>query len=185
MAGLINQTVKDPMLRAIAQRVESTIKPEMKKEYQACIVAGMKLMWSPKTHQMMLDYLKLIKTPEDIPKIIGHGIVKMASIIVNKSGRQDMMPGIAPASIVLMTHALEFVEKKLGMDITKEIADATTKAVSQGIFEMYKITPEQIDQAVQKRSGQPPEPGDRTMQSQQTGKPSAAPTVPQPTPQPM
>lgn len=155
MAGLINQTVKDPMLRAIAQRVESTVKPEMKKEYEACLVAGMKLMWSPKTNQMMVEYLQLIKAPQDIPKIIGHGIVKMASIIVNKSGRQDMIPGIAPASVVLMTHALEFVEKRLGMDITKEIADETTKLVSQGIFEMYKISPEQIDQVIQKRSGKP------------------------------
>lgn len=172
--GLLNTRIADPMLQKIARQVESTVKPEVKREFEACVVAGMKLMWSPKTHQLMLDYLQLIKGPEDIVKVISHGIVKVASIIVNKSGRQDVMPGIGPAAVVLMCQTLEFIEKKSGFDITPQIAADTTKAVGQGIFQMYGITAQQIDQAVSRSKGGAPG-GSSPMPGADDGAPSMPP----------
>ena len=169
---LSERTSPDAMLKQVADKVEKTVKPEHRHTYDAIIVAGMKLMWgSPETHQMMVEYLQEAKhDPRQIPKIVAHGIIKMLSIILQERVKaiqddaekqravQDFMGPSAPAAIVLMTQALTFLQKKMGVPIDRAVVDQTTKAVTQGIFELYDVTPEMIDQAMtqQGQQGQAP-----------------------------
>lgn len=154
MAGLLS-SVKDPLLRRLVTRMEGALKPEMRRNYDAIVVAGMKLMFSEGTHHFMDEYLENIKSPEDVPRIIAHGIVKLLSIIQNQSKKQEPFPSAGPACISLMAMALEFVEKRNKIDIDNRIIDETSMLIKEGIFALYKITPEAM-QAIQNQKAKQP-----------------------------
>lgn len=144
MGGMI-ESVQDPMLKRLVQGVEAKLNPDMKRNYEAIVVSGMKLMFSPGTHQEMVEYLKNIQSPEDVPKIVSHGIVKVLSIIQNQSQQDGPLPAAGPACLTLMAMAMEFVEKQNQIDVSKEMVDETVTMIKEGIFHLYKITPEVLD----------------------------------------
>jgi hypothetical protein len=153
--GLIGKAqVNDPMLRQVVSRVEATLKPEYRQNYEQIVTAGMKLMWSQQFDQQREGYLDRIQSESDVPKLVAHGIVKVFSIIQNESNMKDMMPAAVPACLTLMAQILEYVEKKKRMPMTSDLIAQTTSLVKDGIFALYKITPDVIEQVRQKTGGQ-------------------------------
>ena len=152
--GLLS-SIKNALLAQTAQQVEATVKPELKQDYLAVIVSGMKIMFSPDLcRKEVLRFLNSIKGPHDVPRYIGHGIVKLISIILKESQRKaDLADPIyaasIPAAIVLMCYALEFVDKR--MPITNDLIAKTTTAVTKGLYTLYGITPEMVQKAVASR----------------------------------
>lgn len=167
MGGMI-ESVQDPLLKRIVQGVEAKLTPDMKRNYDAIVVSGMKLMFSEGTFPEMERYLQNIRGPEDVPKIVAHGIVKMLSIIQNQSQQAEPFPAAGPACLTLMAQAMEYIEQKAQIDVSKEMVDDTITLIKEGIFSLYKITPEVIA-ALQNRK--------------QDTQPGAAPTPPANPPQ--
>lgn len=152
--GMIAQ-VQDPMLRQVISRVEATLKPEYRKNYEQIVTAGMKLIWSQQFDQERESYLDRINGIEDVPPLVAHGVVKVFSIIQNESNTGQMQPAAVPASITLMAQVLEYIEKKMRLRMTEDVIAKTTALVKDGIFSLYKITPDVIEQVRQKGGGQP------------------------------
>jgi hypothetical protein len=153
MAGMIDKgkqagsTEKptDPILRQVVQRVEATLKPEVQQNYQAVVLSGMRLMWGDQFEEERQHVLSLINGPQDIPKVIAHVVAKVVSIVQNESKKTEPFPAAVPAGITLMCHALEFVEAAKKINIDKSIIDQTTMMVKDGIFGIYKITPQMLE----------------------------------------
>lgn len=151
----------DDTLRTIADKMERSVRPEDHALYDAIIVAGMKLMWgNPGTHAMMLDYLRRASDdPRQLPQLVAHGITKMLSIILHERLKDlpepdrreqaihDFMGPSAAAAIVFMTQVLQFIHKRMGVPINRDAIDQTTRAVGQGVFELYGITPDMVQRA--------------------------------------
>lgn len=150
-AGLL-QSPQSDLLKRVADKVEKTVKPEDRQTYDAIVVSGMKLMWgNPKTHQQMVEYLQEAKqNPASLPQAVAHGLMWAMAIILKESKipLEQFIGPSAPASIVLMTQALDYVQKKLGVPVNQAVVDQCTKAITQGLFELYDVPPEQIDQAI-------------------------------------
>lgn len=168
MGGMI-ESVQDPMLKQLVQQTEAKITPDLKRNYDAIVVSGMKLMFSEGTHQEMVSYLENIKNPEDVPKLVAHGIVKVLSIIQNQSQQAEPFPAAGPACLTLMAQALEYVENTTPIEVSKEMIDETVTMIKEGIFSLYKITPEVLT-ALQNRK--------------KDAQPGAPPTAPAQPPQP-
>lgn len=174
MPGMIEK-VRDPLLRQTVKNVERSLNPRTRGSYDSTVSAGMTLMWSQKFDQERESFLAMIKGPDDVPRIVAKGIVKVISIIQNEiKNAKEPIPAAVPAALVLMCQILEYVEKKRGIDITPNIVDRTTHLVNQGIFALYNITPEVI-QAIQsrKKGGAP-----QAQPNAQTEAPPAPPTQP-------
>lgn len=152
MAGILN-AVKDPLLKRMVVHIESRLTPDLRKNYDAIVVSGMKLMFSDTTHQYMTEYLDLIKGPQDVPKMVAHGIVKLLSIIQNQSKRAEPFPAAGPACMSLATMALEFVEKRNKINVDNRMIDDTMTLIKEGIFALYKITPEVLEGLKKKPNG--------------------------------
>lgn len=144
MAGILN-AVKDPLLKRMVVHIESRLTPELRKNYDAVVVSGMKLMFSEQTHQYMAEYLQMIKVPQDVPKMVAHGIIKLLSIIQNQSKQASPFPAAGPACMALACMALEFVEKRNKINVDNKIIDETMTLIKEGIFSLYKITPEVLE----------------------------------------
>ena len=176
MAGLIEQEkVSDPILAQIKAGVEAEVPKELKRDYAAIIVAGLKLMYSDHTHRFMREYLAGVKQRGNNPKMVAHGIVKLMSIIQNESKRTDMMPAIFPAALVLMTYALEDIEKDQGVQFTKDQVAAIAQMVTFQLLKLFHINPDMIHQAVQKGR---PAPGQSVPGTPATGAPALTGTPP-------
>lgn len=144
------------------------MKPEFQQDYMAVLVAGRKVMLQPDLFKKeVVPYLNAIKGPQDVPRYIGHGIVKLISIVIAESKRpkdlsDKIYPASIPAAIVLMCDAMEFLSKR--MPITPQLVADTTSAVTRGLYKLYGITPEMVRQAMAQQPGQtapgaPPQPG--------------------------
>jgi len=141
------------MLDQIEKTIETKLPPDLKKDYLAIVVAGRQMMFSEKTHPMMEEYLGKIQGPQDVPKIVGHGIVKLIAVLLKESRGQLSGQASMPASITLMTYALKYVDGQLNIPIDKAIVDQTTLAVSNGMFAFWGIDKATLQRELQK--GQP------------------------------
>lgn len=144
------------MLAQIEKNIESKLPPELKKEYLSIVVAGRQMMFSDKTHQFMADYFsENIHADKDVPNVVAHGIVKLISILFEQSKGAMSVPASAPAAITLMSYALKYVDDQWA--VTKEVIDATTTATITGLFALWKVPPEKIQEAIQSAGKQQPD----------------------------
>lgn len=135
--SLIN-TVKDPLLKQAQQQAEASVPKPYRKGYDAIMAAGLKLMFSDQTFPMMQQYMGAIKTPQDVPKMIAHGITKVLSMLMNVGKTKFPLEASGAAAIVLMTHALEYLESIKKMQITADVLAETTRLVTQGHMMLLK-----------------------------------------------
>jgi hypothetical protein len=135
--SLIN-TVKDPLLKQAQQQAEVSVPKKYQTGYNAIMAAGLKLMFSEKTFPMMQQYMASIKSPQEIPKVVAHGIVKVLSMLMNAGKGKFPLEASGPAAIVLMTHALEYLESVKTMEITADTLAETTRLVNQGHLMLLK-----------------------------------------------
>lgn len=177
MAGMITR-VQDPLLRQAIANVEKTLHPNMQQNYEAAVVSCMKVAWSEKFGADREQALALINTPQNVPQVVAKAAVKVLSLVQNEVSGDEPIPSAGPAGIVIMAQMLEFVEKKKGIDITKDILDQCTYLTYQGIFALYGISKESLD-AVQKNGGkQPPAPPTPAASPTQPNAAPAQPTAP-------
>lgn len=171
MNGVLNKpnTLTDTLLQRTAQKSEASVPKPYQKGFRATMAAGLQTMFSEQTFPEMQTYMKTIKGPQDVPKIVSHGIVKLMTIMMNETKGKMPLETSGVAALVLMTHALQYVETLLKINITKDILAQTTQLVSQGMLLILKQASKLSDSdfdlvmqgkhpAQQKRGGTPPVP---------------------------
>jgi hypothetical protein len=130
--------VNDPLLKQTLAKVEASVPEKYQKGYNQIMAAGLQAMFSEKTFPLMEDYLKDIKSQTDIPNLVAHGIIKLLSILFNESKGQMQLEASGAAAIALMTHALDYVEQVIKIEVTKEILAQTTELVRHGLMVFLK-----------------------------------------------
>lgn len=141
--------VDSRLLIQAQQKAEASVPEQYRRGYNQILAAGLKAMFSDKTFPMMKEYLASIKSPQDIPNVVAHGIIKLLSIVFNASQGKMQLEASGPASIVLMTHALDYVEERMRMPIDATILAETTKAVNQGLMHFLKQATQMSDEDFQ------------------------------------
>src|SRR4030067_1101253 len=136
----------NPLLAKTEQGIEATIPPEMKGAYERIVIAGLKVMFDEKTHKMMLDQLK---SSDDIVKNVAEGIAGLMAILYRESKEKMPIPAAIPASFVLMTKALDFAERTMGVEITPDFLAQATQATAEAVLEKLGISKEMVAEAVQ------------------------------------
>lgn len=175
--SLIN-TAKDPLLQQAQQQAEASVPKQYRRGYDAIMAAGLKLMFSEKTFPMMQQYMAAIKSPQEIPKMVAHGITKVMSILMNTAKDKFPLEASGAAAVVLMTHALEYLEQIKKIQITADILSETTRLVTQGHLMLLKQASGLDDnQFGQVMAGKGKELVAQ-MQSQQGASPAGGPPVP-------
>ena len=130
----------NPLLQKTIDLSEQSVKGEYARPYHAILAAGLKAMFSDKTFSYMKDYLKDIKSAEQIPDLVSHGIIKLLSIIWNESKGNMKLEPIGPAAMTLMAHALDYIEHSMNIPITKDVLAQTTMLVNKGVLHFMKVT---------------------------------------------
>jgi len=157
--GMIQQ-IKDPLLQKIKAGIEAKVPEDMKRDYLAIIVAGMKIMFSPETHQIAVRALTEAAQSRSLPHAVALGTVTLMNMIYQESKGQMSIPASFPAAVVLMLYAFEFVEKMQPITITPQMIADATKVVTLGLMKLFGITQEKLaeglDYARQQQGAAPP-----------------------------
>jgi len=137
MPGLVSQLDNRLLIQA-QKKTEASVPEQYRRGYTSIVAAGLKAMFSDKTFPLMKSYLAAIKSPQDIPQVVAHGIVKLMSILFNESkGKMPLEPSV-PAAIVLMTHALDYIEEVMKMPIDANTIASATDLVDKGMLHLIK-----------------------------------------------
>lgn len=147
-------SLNDPVLKQIEQGIEDSIPPEMKDAYLSIVVAGMQIMFSKETSDLLE---KTLAMPGDPVTNIAQGVPKLLILVYNESrkgipdgqdGGMDVRMAV-PAAITLLCQALDYWEATKGGEVTPELAAQATKETMKATLKAFGITEDQINKTIQ------------------------------------
>lgn len=143
-------TVTDALLSQTLTKIEASVPEKYQRGYDQIMAAGLKAMFSEKTFSMTKEYLQNVKSEADVPKIVSHGVIKLMSILFNVSQGKLQLEASGPAAVGLTVHALQYVEQRMQIPVSRETLAQTTHLVSQGLMVLLKQASKLSDEDFQK-----------------------------------
>lgn len=143
----------NPLLQKTEAATEAKVPPKYKGAFQRIVAAGLKVMYSEQTHDMMV---KELQKPQDPSINIGEGVAKLMGILWSQGKGTLPMQAMIPATTILMCEAIDFAEKAGKFTATPESVAAVTKETMSDLMQLLGVTPQKIQQA--KQSTQPAQP---------------------------
>ena len=129
-----------PIKAQIEQELRAKLSPELNKAMDKVIVAGMKVMFSPETHQLALKEIE----GDDMPEDVGRGVANLLMMLFQESrGTMPMEAGI-PGAVVLCIEALEFLEKAGAIEVTKETVARSVQSLFTYVMQGAGISKEKM-----------------------------------------
>lgn len=113
----------------IASATADNIPKQFQEAFSRVVKAGMKVMFSDETHELMLDQLE---GEGDLAEKVGSAVAGMMIMLYEKSN--GTMPGevIIPAATYLLAQGADFLEQVTGEELTPDIiADASEVMIRQ------------------------------------------------------
>lgn len=142
---MLGQTT-NPQLEQVEQAVQAKVPPELMDAFNRIVTAGLKVMYSPETRQMLANQLK---QPGDPSQIVGEGIAKLMGILYQQSKGTMPMKAAIPAAQVLTCEAIDFAAKAGIMEVSSQtIADCTKEMVTY-LLQVFGFSQAKIQQFIQ------------------------------------
>jgi hypothetical protein len=135
--------------RDVAAEMARTIPVNFQEPFSRVVKAGMKVMFSEQTHDMMIEELS---QEGDLGQRAGQAIAGLMLLLYQKSNQT--MPGevIIPAGTYLLSEAADFIEKITGEEVTPDILADAMQVMIDTLCEKFGIPPENLVAAAEKAS---------------------------------
>lgn len=137
---------KNQLLMSVEQAAASKVPPEQKDRFEKIVLAGMKIMYSPETSEMMQSQLKKEGDPTENA---GEGAAKLFGILMHESKGTMPMAAAIPAMQVLLCEGLDYMEQAGLIQVTNDVIAEATKAMMGYILQMVGVKKEQMNQYMQ------------------------------------
>jgi hypothetical protein len=125
--------------------------PQLQEAYERVVIAGMKVMFSKKSHKLMLDELKKEGL---ISEKLGKSIAGLMLLLFKQSNKTMPPEVIIPAGVNLLTRAADFIRKTNVEKITNaDIGDAMELMITT-ILNTFGVSPEKMSQMVNQYSNE-------------------------------
>jgi hypothetical protein len=168
------KTPRNPLLVQVEQAITAKVAPDMRKAFNKIVVAGMKLMYAPKTEKMLRQQMNSGPPPQ----AAGQGAAKVVGLLLTKSKGTAPFKAMIPAGVMLTCEALDFLERAGKAELTPDLVSEAVQEFGSAVLQVIGVTPEKLEQMMarapggQKPQGQPAAP--------QTEQPAAPPAAQQP-----
>lgn len=138
--------MKNELLAATEQKIESSLFGQTKSDYAKVVVAGMKAA----LHGGPNSILAKLKDSKDPIHDCVVGAINLA-IILRKQSRNTMpLKAMVPAATTLMLHAMDFAEELGIVKIDKPELDQATHLLVNTLFKRFGVTPQMLSTAAGK-----------------------------------
>ena len=142
----------DPTIAKVQDAVREKIPPQFRVAVQRIVLAGMKVMFSPETHQLML---RALHSDTDPAHAVGMGVTQLMTLLYRESRGTMPTPAMVPAGILLCCEALDFMERSNMVQVTTDLIDNTVQTVTAYLLQKLGFTPEKMAQIAQRGQQQP------------------------------
>lgn len=142
---MLGQT-KNPQLQQVEQAVQQKVPPELQSAFQRILTAGLTVMYSDKTRQLLQNQLRSQGNPTIIA---GEGVAKLMAILYKQSKGTMPMKAAIPAAQVLLCEGLDFMAKLGLIQISSDtIAQATQEMVAY-LLQIFGFSKQKVQQYIQ------------------------------------
>lgn len=146
--GLIQDTMGRPDAEGgelTPEAVGKNIKmpPELQTAYDRVVIAGMKVLFSKESHQLMI---KQLDGEGSTGEKLGKGVAGLLLLLFKESNGSMPPQVLVPAGIQLVAQAADFLRKSgLAKVTNKDIGDGTELMISI-LLEKFGVSPEKMQQ---------------------------------------
>jgi hypothetical protein len=112
------------------------------------VVSGMKILYSPQTHQTVSKIYDHLAQSQFQPNEIANGMVSLMLLIMQGSKGNASLVALYPAGIVLLTYVLDDLEKTHGLRVTSQLVQQVEPLMRQKFMKLRV-----------QQEGAPPAPG--------------------------
>jgi hypothetical protein len=150
-----NDVSSDPLIAQLQKAIRAKVPPQYAVAVQKIYLAGMKLMFSPETHQHMVQ---AIQSDTDPGHAVGAGIVSLITMMFQQSKGTLPIPACVPAGVLLVAEGLDFMEQtKMIPKVTPDMVDSAVQTLVSMLMQKVGMTPDRMAQiATQAKNGQMP-----------------------------
>ncbi len=125
-------SIRNALLEETKNKVESKLPEALKQSVDATVRAGMKLLYSPETHDRLVQPIyNTLKTNGFKPEEIANGMVNLLATVGKASQGKMPIEAAFPAGVILLCYVLDDLEQTKGLTVTKalimQIGSAMTK----------------------------------------------------------
>jgi hypothetical protein len=124
--------------KEIAEQTAADIPTNFQEAFSRVVAAGMRVMFSEQTHDMMIEQLQ---QEGDFAQNVGNAIAGLMLLLFEKSNKT--MPGevIIPAGIYLLAQGADFIEKVTGEQVTPDVLATATQVMIDTLMKKFGIDP--------------------------------------------
>lgn len=127
--------------KEITEQVLNSIPKQFEESFSKIITAGMRIMFSDETHELMLDQLE---QEGDFAQNIGNAITGLMLLMYQKSNGTMPQELIIPAGIYLLAKGVNFIEKVTGEQVTSDVLSQAIQMMLDTLIEKTGADPKQI-----------------------------------------
>jgi hypothetical protein len=119
--------------------------PELQDAYTRVVAAGMKVLFSKQTHDLMLEQLN---APGDNATKLGQGIARVIVFLFNESNGTMPQDVIVPAAMLLLMKAADFINKSGKGQVSDEEIGQAMEILIDSLFEGFGADRSELDAAM-------------------------------------
>lgn len=137
---------QNEILQQVEQAIVAKVPPDKKNAFDRIVTAGLKVMYDPQSHPLMV---KQLSKPGDPATIAGEGAGALLGMIYKESkGSLPITEGVM-ASQIWLCEALDFMAQSGQIQITNDLVANATKSLMSHILQIFGVNPAKINQAAQ------------------------------------
>jgi len=137
---------QNAILQQVEQNITQKVDPSMAQAFERIVTAGLKVMYDPRTHPLMV---KQLSKPGDPATVAGEGAGALLGMLYKESkGTMPIKPAVLAAQIWLC-EGLDFMAQAGQIQITDELVANATKSLLSHILQIFGVNPNKINQAAQ------------------------------------
>jgi hypothetical protein len=133
--------------RDVAEEMARSVPVNFQEAFSRVVKAGMKVMFSEQTHDMMIEELN---QDGDLSQRAGEAIAGLMLMLYQKSNQT--MPGevIIPSGTYLLAEAADFIEKVTGEEVTPDVLAGAMQVMMDTLMKKFGVEPSKLVAAAEK-----------------------------------
>lgn len=142
---------QNQLLQQTEQAIQAKVPPKLQDAFQRTVKAGLTIMYSPQSNKLMMQQLG---KPGDPLQNVGEGAAKLVGLLYRQSHHTMPVSIAAPAAIIFMCEAMDFLEQSGKVEVTKESIDQATQDTAAFVLQLFGVSQDKLHQIVSKQQGQ-------------------------------
>jgi hypothetical protein len=131
----------------IGAQIAKDIPPDLQEAFARVVKAGMKVMFSEQTHELMMEELS---KDGDLEQVLGEGIAGLMLLLFKKSNETMPAQLLVPAGIYLLSEAADFTEKIMQDKMPPAVMADAIQVMTNIIFEKMGVPKDKLSAAMTK-----------------------------------